>query len=84
MNRLTLKHLTFIGAGVEPASVEFGPGTTVVRGPSDTGKSFIVDAIDFMLGATTLNSSTGGVLQGSARPNLGLSCGIDLILQWVC
>lgn len=27
---------------------------TVVRGPSDTGKSFIVDAIDFMFGANTL------------------------------
>lgn len=54
MNRLTLTHLTFIGANVEPATVEFGPGTTVVRGPSDTGKSFIVDAIDFMIGATKL------------------------------
>ncbi|WP_221282257.1 hypothetical protein [Prescottella equi] len=27
---------------------------TVIRGPSDTGKSFIVDAIDYMLGAKTL------------------------------
>ena len=27
---------------------------TLVRGPSDTGKSFIVDAIDFMFGANSL------------------------------
>ena len=54
MFRLTLTHLTFIGAAVEPASVEFGPQMTLVRGPSDTGKSFIVDAIDFMLGANAL------------------------------
>nr|WP_139246010.1 hypothetical protein [Geodermatophilus amargosae] len=27
---------------------------TIVRGPSDTGKSFIVDALDFMLGANAL------------------------------
>jgi len=54
MNRLTLRHLTFIGANVEAASVDFAPGTTVIRGPSDTGKSFIVDAIDFMLGAAKL------------------------------
>lgn len=54
MNRLILRHLTFIGPNVEPASVDFSPGTTVIRGPSDTGKSFIVDAIDFMLGSTKL------------------------------
>lgn len=54
MTRLTLTHLTFIGGAVEPASVEFGPRTTLVRGPSDTGKSFIVDALDFMLGANAL------------------------------
>lgn len=54
MSRLTLTHLTFIGSAVEPASVEFSPQVTVVRGPSDTGKSFIVDAIDFMFGANAL------------------------------
>ncbi|MBX3194919.1 MAG: hypothetical protein KF727_07435 [Microbacteriaceae bacterium] len=36
------------------ATVEFGAGLTLVRGPSDTGKSFIVNAIDFMLGASAL------------------------------
>jgi len=48
--RIALTHLTFTGAAVPPASVEFGPGVTVIRGPSDTGKSFVADAIDFMLG----------------------------------
>jgi hypothetical protein len=52
--QLKLTHLTFIGTSVEPARVEFGPGVTLVRGPSDTGKSFIVDALDFMLGANAL------------------------------
>ncbi|MGQ0631604.1 MAG: hypothetical protein ACT4P1_11210 [Sporichthyaceae bacterium] len=51
---IVLTHLTFIGAAVPPASVEFGPKLTLVRGPSDTGKSYIVDAIDFMLGASAL------------------------------
>ncbi len=54
MLRLKLTHLTFIGTSVEPARVEFGPAVTLVRGPSDTGKSFIVDALDFMLGANAL------------------------------
>lgn len=54
MNRLILTHLTLFGSNVETVTVEFGSGATVVRGPSDTGKSFIVDAIDFMLGAQKL------------------------------
>lgn len=51
---ITLTHLTFVGANVPIATVEFGERLTLVRGPSDTGKSFIVDAIDFMLGAHEL------------------------------
>lgn len=54
MRRLLLTHLTFIGAAVPPATIEFGPQLTLVRGPSNTGKSFIADAIDFMLGASNL------------------------------
>jgi DNA repair ATPase RecN len=54
MYRLCIRHITFIGSGLDDASVEFGLGMTLVRGPSDTGKSFIADAIDFMLGANAL------------------------------
>ncbi|MDQ2811036.1 MAG: hypothetical protein M3Z75_03930 [Actinomycetota bacterium] len=56
LDRLALTHITFVGAAVEPASVEFGPAATVIRGPSDTGKSFIVRAIDYMLGGSTTPS----------------------------
>jgi hypothetical protein len=54
VNRISLAHLTFVGPHKTPANVEFGPRTTVIHGPSDTGKSFIVDAIDFMLGGSSL------------------------------
>lgn len=54
MKRITLLHLTFTGDNKEPASIDFGPSVTVIHGPSDTGKSFIVDAIDFVLGAGEL------------------------------
>lgn len=54
VNRISLTHLTFVGPHKTPASVDFGPRTTVIHGPSDTGKSFIVDAIDFMLGGSSL------------------------------
>lgn len=54
MARLVITHLTFLGENVQPAGITFSDGMTLVRGPSDTGKSFIVDAIDFMMGATSL------------------------------
>jgi hypothetical protein len=33
------------------SSVTFGPGLNVIYGASETGKSFILEALDFMLGA---------------------------------
>lgn len=47
---LRIRHLVFLGPDREPASVTFGPGLNLIYGASDTGKSFIVEAIDFMLG----------------------------------
>ncbi|GAA1920702.1 ATP-binding protein [Microbacterium aoyamense] len=54
MSRLRLVHITLWGPNVPLSTVEFGAGLTLVRGPSDTGKSFIVEAIDYMLGAKSL------------------------------
>jgi hypothetical protein len=47
---LRLRHLSFTGPQREAASVTFGAGLNVLYGASDTGKSFIVEVIDFMLG----------------------------------
>lgn len=45
-----LRFLGFFGPQKEPAIVTFGPGLNVLYGASSVGKSFIVEAIDFMLG----------------------------------
>lgn len=45
-----LRFLGFFGPQKAPAIVSFGPGLNVFYGASDTGKSFIVETIDFMLG----------------------------------
>lgn len=45
-----IRALSFHGNGKEPAVVTFGPGLNVIHGASNTGKSFVVEAIDFMLG----------------------------------
>ncbi|MEU1194036.1 hypothetical protein [Streptomyces sp. NPDC005859] len=54
--RIELTHLTFLGQGREDASIEFGSSLTVVHGASDTGKSYIVETIDYMLGASSLKT----------------------------
>lgn len=46
-----LRSLSFHGPAREPAIVEFGPGLNVIFGASNTGKSFVLNTIDFMLGA---------------------------------
>lgn len=45
-----IRSLSFHGNGKKPATISFGPGLNVVHGASNTGKSFIIEAIDFMLG----------------------------------
>ncbi|WP_235169649.1 hypothetical protein [Rhodococcus erythropolis] len=50
--RIRLRKFAILGEGV--ASVSLGDDLTVVSGPSDTGKSFVVDVIDFMFGAKSL------------------------------
>lgn len=47
---LRLRFLSFHGPSAEPAIVEFGPGLNVIYGASNTGKSFILNTVDFMLG----------------------------------
>lgn len=47
---IQLRALSFIGPDKEPAMVEFGPGLNIIEGASSTGKSFITESINYMLG----------------------------------
>lgn len=47
---LTIKHLAFTGPQVELAQLNFEAGLNLLYGASNTGKSFTLKAIDFMLG----------------------------------
>lgn len=46
-----LKSLRLSGPGVDDAGLRFTRGLNVIAGPSDTGKTFIVECIDFALGS---------------------------------
>lgn len=50
--QITLKQLCFTGPEVEKVCVEFHAGLNIIYGASDTGKSFILESIDFMFGSS--------------------------------
>ncbi|MET9615405.1 hypothetical protein [Kitasatospora indigofera] len=54
MPELRLLHLTYAGAGKPTAQVVFDRHLTLIYGTSDTGKSFIVESIEYMLGGARL------------------------------
>ncbi len=50
---LQIRKITFSGPKKQ-AGVDFAPGVNVICGASDTGKSFLAESIDFMLGGAKL------------------------------
>jgi hypothetical protein len=53
MTGFQLRRLQITGPDVAVAEIHFGPGLNVVSGASDTGKSYLVETVDFMLGGGT-------------------------------
>ncbi len=51
LNPLQLRFIRFFGPDREVVEFPFKPGFNILYGASDTGKTFLVEAIDFMLGA---------------------------------
>ena len=50
-NSFILKRLQITGEGKENTEIIFKPGLNIISGASDTGKSYILRCIDFVLGA---------------------------------
>lgn len=48
---MEIRFIVFVGPMKEPAEIKFGSGLNLIYGPSNTGKSSVLDGIDFMLGA---------------------------------
>lgn len=49
---LTINRVAVDGPGLERASVEFRPGLNVIAGASNTGKTYVYQLIDFLLGSS--------------------------------
>ncbi|MCL2913086.1 AAA family ATPase [Shewanella corallii] len=48
---MEIRFIVFAGPLKESAEIEFGSGLNLIYGPSNTGKSSVLDGIDFMLGS---------------------------------
>ena len=46
-----IKSITAYGSGKTPSTIDFAPGFNVICGPSNTGKSHVVECIDYLFGA---------------------------------
>ena len=52
MNRIIIKELILAGKGKQDAVLSFKQGLNVIAGDSDTGKTFILQCIDYAFGAS--------------------------------
>ena len=50
MNNFYIEKLIISGAGKDPGVIYFHPGLNLIIGPSNSGKSLIIDSIDYMFG----------------------------------
>jgi hypothetical protein len=80
-NPLQLRFIRFLGPEKEPTEYTFTSGLNILWGASDTGKTFLALAIDFMLGAGSLKDIPERV--GYDRVLLGITTadGKDYTLQ---
>lgn len=53
MSHFYIEEITLLGPGKKNATVTFKKGLNIISGPSNTGKTSIVQAIDFMYGGST-------------------------------
>ncbi len=51
MSKFHIERLIVTGSGKEPSVLEFTEGLNIVCGPSDTGKSYVVECIDYLFGS---------------------------------
>lgn len=61
MANFFIKKITATGQSVEASSLDFTEGLNIICGPSNTGKSYVLQCIDFMFGSGTkpFDESTG-------------------------
>lgn len=81
MNRFYLKKLIVAGGQHQSSVIEFNQGFNPIIGPSNTGKSFIMDCLDYVLGATPSKTHPSKVIDANNGYDL---ISLELITQGGC
>lgn len=81
MNRFYLKKLIVAGGQHQSSVIEFNQGFNLIIGPSNTGKSFIMDCLDYVLGATPSKTHPSKVIDANNGYDL---ISLELITQGGC
>lgn len=81
MSSFYIKKLSLSGDNVKTSSIEFTNNLNIICGPSDTGKTYILECIDFIFGCDNknfpLNKNTG---YDTVNMEIATSCG-DIFLK---
>lgn len=51
MKRFYIKRIAASGSGVKYSALDFDKGVNIIHGPSNTGKSYVLNCINFMFGS---------------------------------
>jgi hypothetical protein len=78
---LALRYIRFLGPDKEPADYKFNTGLNILWGSSDTGKTFLLSAIDYMLGSGTLKDIPQRVGYDRVLLGITVASGQDYTLQ---
>ena len=74
MNRMALNSLLLIGKDKKVARIDFSMGLNVISGPSDTGKTYIFQCLEYCLGAGAVPKDIKEV-EGYTKLKLSFSIG---------
>lgn len=65
MNRFYIEKLVVSGGGCKTNVIDFQPGLNFILGPSNTGKSLIMDCIDYVFGFTPRKSHPSKIVDNN-------------------
>jgi hypothetical protein len=77
---LQLRKIAFTGPS-KTAKLSFTPGVNVICGASDTGKSFLAESVDFMLGGSSLKEIPERTDYGKIGMTIGTTEGEEWLIE---
>lgn len=81
MNDFVIRRIVARGPGKTNSTIDLTSGVNIILGPSNTGKSMIVDCIDYMFGADKVPFSPSETGYNSVEMTLAKSTGEGLVVS---